>query len=98
MKIIALKMQMAAESARLLRRGCTNSMLHLPEGLLRCARLIGLRDAREAAALVQVARRWVDNALRRLPPGAEGGFTCNVAVNRLLLGDDERAIYLEPLR
>jgi DNA-binding SARP family transcriptional activator len=88
----------AAESARLLRRGCTNATLYLPEGLVRCARLIRRRDAREADALVHVARRWVHNALLHLPPGAEEGFTRHVVVNRLLLDGDEQAVYLQPLR
>jgi DNA-binding SARP family transcriptional activator/uncharacterized protein YerC len=88
----------AAESARLLRRGCTNALLYLPEGLVRCARLIRRRDPREAAALVHVAQRWVRHALQRLPPGAEEGFTRHVVVNRLLLDGDEQAVYLQPLR
>jgi hypothetical protein len=87
----------AAEAARLLRRGCTNATLYLPEGLLRCARLIRRRDAHEADALVQVAQRWLRDALRRLPPGAEDGFVQNVQVNRLLLGTDTQALYAAPL-
>jgi DNA-binding SARP family transcriptional activator/energy-coupling factor transporter ATP-binding protein EcfA2 len=87
----------AAESARLLRRGCTNATLYLPEGLVRCARLIRRRDAHEANALVQVAQRWVRHALHRLPPGAEEGFRRHVVVNRLLLDGDDQAVYLQPL-
>jgi energy-coupling factor transporter ATP-binding protein EcfA2 len=89
---------LAAEAARLYRRGCTNATLYLPEGLLRCARLIRRHDPREAGALVHVARRWVHHALRHLPPRAEEGFTRHVVVNRLLLGSDEQAVYLQPLR
>lgn len=88
----------AAESARLLRRGCTNATLYLPEGLVRCARLIRRRDAREAKALVQVAQRWLHQALQRLPPGAEESFTRHVVVNRLLLDSDEQAVFGQPLR
>ena len=77
---------------------CTNATLYLPEGLVRCARLIRRRDAREANALVQVAQRWLHHALQRLPPGAEKGFTRHVVVNRLLLDGDDQAVYLQPLR
>ncbi len=89
---------LAAEAARLLRRGCSYLTLYIPEGLVRCARLLRESDPREANALVHVARRWVDNALHHLPPGAEEGFTRHVVVNRLLLGSDEQAAYLHPLR
>jgi DNA-binding SARP family transcriptional activator len=86
-----------AEVARLLRRGYANQTLYLPEGLLRCARLTKPRDPREADALVHVARRWVRHALQHLPPRAEEGFLRDVAVNRLLLGVDEPALYAQPL-
>lgn len=90
--------QLAAEAARLLRRGCSYLTLYMPEGLARCARLLRESDPREAAALVHVARRWVEHALRHLPSGTEESFTRHVVVNRLLLGGDEQAVYLQPLR
>ncbi len=89
---------LAAEAALLLRRGCTRTTLYLPEALLRCARLIKRHDPREAAALVHVARRWVEQASQRLPSGCEEGFTSRVLANRLLLSGDEKAIYTQPLR
>ncbi len=96
---LAGSQSLATEAARLLRRGNSYLTTYVPEGLVRCARLLRHRDPREAAALVHVARRWVDSALRyHLPPGAEEGFTRHVVVNRLLLDDDEQAVYLQPLR
>ncbi len=89
---------LATEAARLLKRGCGYLTLYPPEGLVRCARLLLDTDPHEAAALLHVARRWVHHALRHLPPGAEEGFTRHVAVNRLLLGSDEQALYVRPLR
>ncbi len=86
-----------AEAACLLRRGYANQTLYLPEGLLRCARLTKPHDPRKADALVHVARRWVQHALQHLPPGAEEGFVRDVAVNRLLLGVDQPALYAQPL-
>jgi DNA-binding SARP family transcriptional activator len=86
-----------AQAARLLRRGYTNQTLYLPEGLVRCARLIRPHDPREADALVQVARRWVHGALQHLPAGARDPFVQHVAVNRLLLGASEPALYAAPL-
>jgi hypothetical protein len=39
----------------------------------------------------------VRHALQHLPPRAEEGFLRDVAVNRLLLGVDEPALYAQPL-
>jgi hypothetical protein len=89
---------LATEAAGLFRRGCANATLYLPEGLLRCARLLRRHDSAQAGAWVDVARRWVHNALKHLPPGAEEGFAEQVLVNRLLLGHDEVALYSQPLR
>ncbi len=86
-----------AEAARLLRRGCTNFTLYLPEGLLRSARLVRRRNPLEADALVHVARRWVAHARQRLPQEAAAGFEHNVVVNRLLLGADPQALFAAPL-
>lgn len=90
--------QLAADAARLLRRGYTRLTLYLPEGLVRCARLLRAGDPREADALMHVARRWVRNALEHVPQQSRESFVNNVAVNRLLLGTDERALYTQPLR
>jgi DNA-binding SARP family transcriptional activator/ABC-type dipeptide/oligopeptide/nickel transport system ATPase subunit len=87
---------LAAEAARLLRRGYTPSTLYLPEGLLRCARLLRTGQPREASALAHVAQRWVRQALHRLPWASQERFARQVA-NRLLLGTDERALYSAPL-
>jgi DNA-binding SARP family transcriptional activator/energy-coupling factor transporter ATP-binding protein EcfA2 len=84
---------LTADVARLLRRGYTNPTLYLPEGLVRCAKLIRHRDPREADSLMHVARRWVHNALRHLPQGTQQGFVSKVAVNRLLLDEDELVLY-----
>jgi hypothetical protein len=89
---------LAAEAARYLMRGFTRLTLYLPEGLVRCARLCAGRDPRRAHALVHVARRWVCNALEHVPQESRESFMRNVAVNRLLLLEDEPAIYTEPLR
>jgi DNA-binding SARP family transcriptional activator len=88
---------LASEAARLFRRGCTNATLYLPDGLLRCARLLRHRDEREADALVHVAQRWVRQARLHLPRHAEEAFSHHVAVNRLLLGTDRQALYTAPL-
>ena len=89
---------LAHEAARLLRRGSTYLTLYVPEGLLRCARLLHTHDAHEALALLQVARRWVRRALEQVPQGSRSSFVSCVAVNRLLLGTDERALLTQPLR
>jgi hypothetical protein len=81
------------QAARLLRRGYATHTLCLPDGLLRCARLIRRRDPGEADDLVHVARRWVHKAQAQLPPGAHEGLTREVAVNRLLLDKDPSALY-----
>jgi DNA-binding SARP family transcriptional activator len=90
--------ELAVQAARYIRRGCAPVTLYVPEGLLRCARLILPADPREAAALVHVARRWVRDALQRVPPESRDSFMHDVAVNRLLLGEDEAAVLEEPLR
>jgi hypothetical protein len=38
------------------------------------------------------------NALAHAPQGSRESFVHNVAVNRLLLGEDEQALYSAPLR
>ena len=73
------------------------SPLYLPEGLLRCARLLRAARPQEAAALVQVGRRWVHNALPQVPQAARESFVHRVPVNRVLLGADEQALYTAPL-
>jgi DNA-binding SARP family transcriptional activator len=90
--------ELAGEAARLLRRGCTTFVLYVPEGLVRCARLLRAGHPREAAALVHVARHWVQHALAHAPQGSQERFVHNVVVNRLLLGDDEHAVYAGPWR
>jgi hypothetical protein len=90
--------ELATQAARHLRRGYTRLTLYLPEGLVRCARLLRASDPREAAALVHVARRWVRNALGHVPQASRDSFVRNVAVNRLLLLEDEPAVYTGPLR
>ncbi len=78
---------LALEAARLLRRGCTAFTLYLPDGLVRCARLLSATDPAQAASLMHVAQRWVRQALAHVPDDARESFAA-VAVNRLLLADD----------
>lgn len=89
---------LAAEAARLLRRGSTYLTVHVPQGLLRCARLLHRADAAEAAALVHVARRWVRQAMARLPPDLRATSAREVPVHRLLLGDDDPLALAQPPR
>jgi hypothetical protein len=89
---------LAAKAARQQRRGCTTYPLYVPEGLVRCARLLRHSAPGEAAALVQVSRRWVREALQRVPPESRHSFVSQVAVNRMLLDVDEQAVYVQPLR
>ena len=79
---------LALEAARELRRGRTSSMLYLPEGLVRCARLLEASDPAEAAALMHVARRWVRGALPHVPEFARASFVA-LPVNGLLLAADQ---------
>ncbi len=78
---------LALEAARDLRRYRVISLLHLPDGLVRCARLLEATDPTEAAALMHVARRWVHQALPHVPEHARQSFVTEVPVNRLLLGE-----------
>jgi hypothetical protein len=71
--------------------------MYVPAMLVRCARVLRAHDPREAAALVHVARRWVRQAQAHVPPEAAESFANNVPVNRLLLGDDEDAVYTATL-
>jgi DNA-binding SARP family transcriptional activator/tetratricopeptide (TPR) repeat protein/energy-coupling factor transporter ATP-binding protein EcfA2 len=88
-------LKLAARVAWAARRGM--SSMYVPAMLVRCARLLRAHDPREASALVHVARRWVQRAQAHVPPEAAESFTNNVPVNRLLLGDDEDAVYTETL-
>ncbi len=81
---------LALEAARLLRRGCTSFTLYLPDGLVRCARLLAATDPSEAASLMHVAQRWVRQALPHVPDFARESFAA-VPINRLLLADDPAA-------
>ena len=54
---------LALEAARELRRGRGMVSLYLPEGLVRCAKLLESTDPPEAASLMHVARRWVQQAM-----------------------------------
>ncbi len=76
---------LALDAARELRRGRTTIMLYLPDGLLRCARLLQATDPSEAAALEHVARRWVLQALPHVPAFARQSFAQEVPANRQLL-------------
>ena len=80
---------LALEAARELRRGRTMILLYLPEGLVRCARLLAATDPAEAASLMHVAQRWVRQALQHVPDFARESFVAEVPVNRLLLGASE---------
>ncbi len=75
---------LAMEAARSLRRGCFAHPLYLPDGLVRCARLLEATDPAEAAALTHVARRWVLQALPHVPADAHASFAA-IPVNRILL-------------
>ena len=88
---------LAAEAARLLRRGYTSTTLYLPKGLVRCARLLRADKPLEAGALLHVAQRWVRNALPQVPQAARESFAHQVTVNRLLLGGDPQALYAAAL-
>ncbi len=79
---------LALEAARELRRGRTVVVLYLPDGLVRCAKLLEATDPLEAASLMHVARRWVRQALPHVPEFARQSFMTQVPVNRLLFGDD----------
>ncbi len=79
---------LAMEAAQLLRRGCTAFTLYVPDGLVRCARLVAPTDPAQAAALMHVAQRWVRQALPHVPEFARASFANDVPVNRLLLADD----------
>jgi hypothetical protein len=79
---------LALEAARDLRRYRVISLLHLPDGLVRCARLLEASDPLEAAALMHVARRWVRQALPHVPEFARHSFMTEVPVNSLLLSED----------
>ena len=76
---------LALQAAREFRRGRTTPAMSVPEGLLRCARLLEPTDPKEAAALIHVARRWVRQALPHVPDVARESFINDVPVNRLLL-------------
>jgi hypothetical protein len=80
---------LALEAARELRRGRTTSLLYLPEGLVRCAKLLEPTDPAEAASLMHVAQRWVHQALPHVPAFARESFVDEVPINRLLLGGSE---------
>ncbi len=86
---------LALEAARDLRRYRVISLLHLPDGLVRCARLLEATDPAEAAALMHVARRWVLQALPHVPEFARASFVAEVPVNRLLLADDAAVAFLK---
>ena len=76
------------EAARELRRGRSPMMLYVPEGLVRCAKLLKPTDPQEAAALLHVARRWVRQALPHVPDFARESFIHEVPVNRVLLSEE----------
>ena len=78
---------LALQAARELRRGRTITTLYLPEGLVRCATLLHGTDPAEAATLLHVARRWLQQALPHVPALASQSFVDEVPVNRLLLDD-----------
>ena len=78
---------LALEAASELRRGRTSFYLYLPDGLVRCARLLQSSDPGVANALMHVARRWVRQALPHVPEFARESFVHEVPVNRLLLGE-----------
>ncbi len=78
---------LALEAARELRRGRSTSTLYLPEGLVRCATLLRATDPHEAATLMHVARRWLQQALPHVPELARRSFVDDVPLNRLLLDD-----------
>ncbi len=80
---------LALEAARLLRRGCTSFTLYMPDGLVRCAKLLAASDPSEAASLMHVAQRWVRQALPHVPDAASASFVTQVPVNRLLLAGDQ---------
>ncbi len=84
---LAAARSLAMEAARELRRGRGPVTLYLPEGLVRCARLLQASDPAEAAALMHVAQRWVLQALPHVPEFARRSFVEEVAVNRLLLAE-----------
>ncbi len=82
---------LALEAAWSLRRGRSSPALYLPEGLVRCAKLLEATDPSEAASLMHVAQRWVRQALPHVPEFARESFVSEVPVNRLLLADDQAA-------
>ncbi len=85
---------LALEAARGLRRGRATH-LYLPEGLVRCARLLAPTDPLEAASLMHVAQRWVRQAWPHVPEFARESFATEVPINRLLLGDDPAVAFLK---
>ena len=81
---------LALEAARELRRGRTTALLYLPEGLVRCAKLLEVTDPAEAAVLMHVAQRWVREALPHVPEFARASFVA-LPVNGLLLAERQAA-------
>ncbi len=79
---------LALEATRALRRGSFAPSLYLPDGLVRCAKLLLATDPAEAAALMHLARRWAHQALEHVPPDARASFVGEVPVNRLLFADE----------
>lgn len=84
--------ELANEAARLLRRGYASSTLYLPQGLLRCARLLHPARPREAADLLHVARHWLQQVLPRVPQASRERFAQGVVTNRLLMSADDMAL------
>ncbi len=80
---------LALEAAREIRRSRVRVSTSLPAALVRCARVLQGTDPGHAAALTQLARRWVLQALPHVPDFARGSFTAEVPVHRLLLQETD---------